>query len=277
MSAPLRLFHIAYSGETAAALPPGFELLDNLANPRPDWYEYAPVRRFLLEEPLDERTFYGFFSPKFTAKTGHTHADVAALVQRHGAAVDVLLFSAHANQIAFFLNVFEQGEFFHRGLLDAARGWLAAAGIGVDPAALVMDVRQIVYCNFFVARPAFWRRWLALGETLYALCEGTASPPRPELQRQLTTATDYRGAAQMKIFLMERIASLLLAIEPQWRSVAADPYAKGLWPNEALRRDPTDAIVSDALKLALRQQPQWSEYASAFGSLRRRILQGVAR
>jgi hypothetical protein len=272
MSAPLRLFHIAYSPATAASCPPGFELLDNLANPRPDWYEYGPVRRFLLREPLDPGTFYGFFSPKFQAKTGHTHADVAALVAAHGAAADVLLFSAHANQIAFFLNVFEQGEFFHRGLLDAARGWLGAAGLAVDPATLVMDARQIVYCNFFVARPAFWRRWLALGELLYAICEGEDSP----LRRQLTAATDYRGAAQMKIFLMERIASLLLAVEPHWRSAAADPYAKGLWPNDALRRDPTDAIVSDALKLAMREEPQWSEYAAAFAGIRRRILQGGA-
>ena len=31
-------------------LDPGFEVLDNLANERPDWYEYWPMRRFLLNE-----------------------------------------------------------------------------------------------------------------------------------------------------------------------------------------------------------------------------------
>ena len=37
-----------------------------------------------------------------------------------------------------------------------------------------------------------------------------------------------------------------------------------------LRADPTDAIVSDALKLALRQQG-WPEYANAFGHMRAKI------
>ncbi|MDE2372061.1 MAG: hypothetical protein KGN16_24035 [Burkholderiales bacterium] len=267
-SVAARLFQIAYSPASRAAVEPGFEVLDNLANERADWYEYAPVRRYLMQETLAEDAFYGFFSTKFGAKTGHRRADVDALIERHGAAADVLLFSAHPNQIAFFTNVFEQGEFFHPGLAAAAGDWLRAAGVAlpVPPQQLLMDVCQIVYCNFFVARPAFWRAWLALGETLWAICEG----PPGELRQRLTTPTSYAGGAQMKIFLMERMASLLLATQPRWRSVAADPYAHGLWPHESLRRDPTDAIVSDALKHAMRSQP-WPEYADAFGAVRRRI------
>ena len=73
---------------------------------------------------------------------------------------------------------------------------------------------------------------------------------------------------------MERIASLLLALQPQWRSVAADPYVNGLWPHESLKRDPTDAIVSDALKHALRSAG-WPEYSAAFGQVRQRVLGGT--
>ena len=267
---PLHLHQIAYSPDSLAAVEPGFAVLDNLANARPDWYEYAPVRQYLLTQPLIETAFYGFFSTKFSAKTGHTRATVDALVARHGHDADVLLLSAHPNQIAFFLNVFEQGEFFHPGLMAVTQQWLQAAGITINPATLLMDVKQTVFCNFFIARPAFWRQWLALGEHLYALCEGAPTP----LQQQLTAATSYRGAAQMKIFVMERIASLLLALQPQWRSVAADPYVNGLWPHESLKRDPTDAIVSDALKHALRSAG-WPEYSAAFGQVRQRVLGGT--
>ncbi len=267
----LHLHQIAYSPESLAAVEPGFEVLDNRANPRPDWYEYEPVRCFLLTQPLDEAAFYGFFSTKFGAKTGHTRATVDALLARHGHDADVLLFSAHPNQIAFFLNVFEQGEFFHPGLMNATRDWLHEVGLPIEPARLLMDVRQTVFCNFFIARPAFWRQWLALGERLWAVCEGPATP----LQQRLTAATDYRGAAQMKIFLMERLASLVLTLQPTWRSVAADPYANGLWPHESLKRDPSDAITSDALKHAM-QSCGWPEYASAFGHVRQRVLGGAA-
>jgi len=266
----VHLHQIAFSPESLAAVEPGYTVLDNLTNARPDWYEYAPVRQFLQTQPLDDAAFYGFFSTKFSAKTGHRRATVDALVARHGASADVLLFSAHPNQVAFFLNVFEQGEFFHPGLIAVTRDWLHSAGLAVDPAQLLMDVRQTVFCNFFIARPAFWRQWLALGEHLFAVCEGPSTP----LQQQLTGATSYRGAAQMKIFIMERIASLLLALQPQWRSIAADPYVNGLWPHESLNHDPTDAIVSDALKHALRSTG-WSEYSTAFGQVRKRVLGGA--
>lgn len=269
MESAVRLFQIAYSPATLAAVEPGFEVLDNLANPRPDWYEYWPVRQYLQQQALDEGAFYGFFSPKFRAKTGYGPADVRALAARHGAEADVLVFSAHPNQIAFFANVFEQGEYFHPGLMAATQQWLAAIGWPLPLPNLVMDVRQMVFCNFFVARPAFWRAWLALGERLFALCEGAPSP----LQQAMTDATSYRGGTQMKIFVMERIASLLLTVQP-WRSVAADPYVNGLWPNEALRRDPTDAIVADALKHAMRD-PAWPQFGAAFGGLRRKVLQGA--
>ena len=50
-------------------LDPGFDVLDNSTNERPDWYEYWPIRKFLLNGPLDEDAFYGFLSPKFRLKT----------------------------------------------------------------------------------------------------------------------------------------------------------------------------------------------------------------
>src|ERR1700687_1077814 len=34
-------------------LDPDFGVRDNSANERPDWFEYWPIRKFLLNEPLD--------------------------------------------------------------------------------------------------------------------------------------------------------------------------------------------------------------------------------
>jgi hypothetical protein len=267
MSAIARLYQVAYSEATFQHVMPGFQPLDNRANPRPDWFEFDPIRRFWLQPGgVDEDCFYGFFSPKFTDKTGHTADTIHRLLAQRGGQLDVLLLSPFPNQIAFFTNVFEQGDFFHRGLLGAAQRWLAA--VGLDPAltGAWMDVRQTVFSNYFVARPAFWRAWADLAERLWQVCEG---PPSP-LQAELTADTAYLQQAQLKVFLQERLASLLLVMQPQWRSAAADPYLHGRWPTEALRADPTDAIVSDALKYALRQQG-WPEYANAFGHMRAKI------
>src|SRR6202789_3222323 len=73
-------------------LDPGFAVLDNSANERPDWYEYWPIRRFLLNEALDENTFYGFLSPKFKLKTGLSAAAVREFILAEPA-VDVVLLS----------------------------------------------------------------------------------------------------------------------------------------------------------------------------------------
>lgn len=268
----MHLYQIAYSEATHAAIEPGYLLLDNRANPRPDWYEYWPMRQFLLNQALDEQAFYGFFSPKFGAKTGLKHADVVATVERAAArpgGVDVVLFSPQPDMGAFFLNVFEQGETFDPGLIDTYQAFLAHVGWAVNLRTLIMDSRQVVFSNYFVARPAFWRAWLQLNEALFAICEGPAS----ELQAALTKPTSYPGSAQRKVFLQERAASLLLTLQPQWRTCAANPFTMG-WSASRLREHPTEAVMSDALKLAFREHG-FPHYMQAFVALRERFLQAA--
>jgi hypothetical protein len=273
---PIHLHLIAYDEATRAAVAaagPGWAMLDNLANPRPDWYEYWPMRRCLLEQPLDDEAFYGFFSPRFGAKTGLDHAAVTRFVQTHAHEADVMLFSPQPDMGAFFLNVFEQGETFDAGLIDAYSAFLAHIGRVVPPLrSLVMDARQVVFSNYFVARPAFWREWLELNEALFALCESDSDSP---LKQALTKPTTYAGGAQRKVFLMERAASLLLATQPQWRSVPHDPFGFG-WSTSRLREHPHDAFASDALKRAWRDT-RWPEYMQAFAALRERFIAAPAR
>ncbi len=261
----VHLHQIAYSPATLAALQPGFLLLDNLDNPRPDWFEYWPIRRHLLQARLDDSAFYGFFSPKFSHKTGLTHAQVQRFVVDHAAQADVLLFSPQPDMGAFFLNVFEQGETFDPGLIDACERWLQSIGRPAPLRQLVMDSSQVVFSNYFVSRPAFWREWLAINEALFAACEGPASA----LQAALCHVTSYPGAAQRKVFLQERMASLLLATQPRWRSIAHNPFGMA-WSTARFREHPTDAYISDALKMAWRER-RYPQYLQAFIDVRERF------
>lgn len=280
MPTAVHLFQIAYSEATRAAIEPGYGVLDNQANPRPDWFEYWPIRRFLLDTTLDEAGFYGFFSPKFGSKTSLSHAQVQAFVQQAAAAdppADVVLFSPQPDMGAFFLNVFEQGEAFDPGLIAAYEALLAHAGRPVALGGLVMDSRQTVFSNYFVARPAFWREWLALNEALFAVCEAPAETAPIGLKAALchpTTYTGPNGPAERKVFLMERAASLLLATQPRWRSVAHNPFGMG-WSMSRFREHPTEAFISDALKIAYRDQ-RYPQYLQAFATVRERFRSGAA-
>jgi hypothetical protein len=242
-------------------LDPGFEVLDNSANERPDWYEYWPIRNFLLNEALDEDGFYGFLSPKFKLKTNLSAAEVREFVQGSDRATDVVLFSPSIHNSAFFLNVFEHGNAEHPGLLEVAKQFFARIHRPQPLEDLVSDSRNTVHSNYFVARPRFWRAWLAITEQLFAIAEA----PNDPLGIQLSTATIYRGSrtVQMKIFLMERVATWILITDRSLVARAHDPFVS----RSRIYKLPV-AIICDALKIAYTTQGR-QQYKDVFLLLRR--------
>jgi hypothetical protein len=224
-------------------LDPGFLVLDNTENARPDWFEYWPIRQFLLAKSLDENAFYGFLSPRFQSKTNLGAAAVEALARDAGEAVDVILLSPSIHNSAYFLNVFEHGESVHPGLLAIAKRFFERIGRSANFDELVCDSRNTVTSNYFLARPRFWREWFAITEALFAIAEA----PSDALGAELREPTTYRGGVdvQMKVFVVERIASWLLAVDSSHRALALDPFAA----RSRIYKLPV-AIVCDALKIA---------------------------
>jgi hypothetical protein len=242
-------------------LDPGFGVLDNSANERPDWYEYWPIRKFLLTEPLDEKAFYGFLSPKFKLKTNLSAADVLNFIQASAAQTDVVLFSPSIHNSAFYLNVFEHGNAEHPGLMRVAQDFFARIHYSQPLQSLISDSRNTVHSNYFIAKPRFWRAWLEITEQLFAIAE-TAQDP---LGIQLRTATQYRGRrdVQMKIFLMERVATWILLTDPSFAARARDAFVS----RSRIYKLPV-AIICDALKIAYATQGR-RQYLDVFLMLRR--------
>jgi len=248
------------------ALDPGFEVLDNSANERPDWFEYWPIRKFLLGEELDEQAYYGFLSPKFRLKTNMTAALVRDFIARADPTTDVFLFSPSIHNSAYFLNVFEHGDSEHPGLLGVAQRFFQRIDSGANVAQLVSDSRNTVHSNYFIARPRFWRAWLDINERMLAIAE-TADDP---LGRALRTPTAYRGGkdVQMKIFVMERVATWILSRDQSFKAEVRDPFAA----RARIYKLPL-AVVCDALKIAYVTQGR-GQYRDVFLLVRglRRVL-----
>jgi hypothetical protein len=242
-------------------LDPGFGVLDNSTNERPDWYEYWPIRKFLLTEPLDENAFYGFLSPKFKLKTNLSAADVVGFIGSSDAATDVVLFSPSIHNSAFYLNVFEHGNAEHPGLMQVAQDFFARRDHPQPLASLVSDSRNTVHSNYFIAKPRFWRAWLKITEQLFAIAEAAQDP----LGMQLRAPTQYRGKreVQMKIFLMERVATWILVTDRGFAARARDPFVA----RARIYKLPF-AIICDALKIAYTTQGR-QQYLEVFLMLRR--------
>jgi hypothetical protein len=237
-------------------LDPDFGVLDNSANERPDWFEYWPIRRFLLNEALDENAFYGFLSPKFRLKTSLSSAAVREFIVSADAAAEVILLSPSIHNSAYFLNVFEHGDAEHPGLKAVAKRLFERLELPSDLDSLVSDSRNTVHSNYFIAKPRFWRAWLAINEKLFAIAETPGDP----LGEALRAPTRYRGGfnVQMKIFVMERIATWLLTCDRSFASRVRDPFVA----RSRIYKLPV-AIVCDALKIAYATQGR-TQYRDVF-------------
>jgi hypothetical protein len=91
---------------------------------------------------------------------------------------------------------------------------------------------------------------------LFCLAEARAD----ELGRALTSTTSYRGRSevQMKIFIMERVATLILASDPSFIVRVRNPFVA----QKRIYKLPL-AIVCDALKIAYSTQG-FSQYKEVF-------------
>ena len=258
---------IFYSEQTRAANDHGFLALDNLANERPDWREYWPMRRHLLTTALDEDAYYGFFSPKFKAKTGLDAPAVLEFIRAQRGEPDVVLFSPFFDQSAFALNIFVQGSAQHPDIMQTFRacGAMVAPGLNLDT--LVMDSRNTVFCNYFAARPRFWREWLRVCEMLFAVAESGTGP----LAAALNADTRHDGAgAPVKVFVVERVASLILATQPHWKTRAYNPLVMP-FSNSRIARFPKELVQLDALKIALATHG-FAEQLQEFAELQQRVV-----
>lgn len=199
---------IYYNEETRVKVEPGFIPLDNMANPRPDWFEFWVIRNNLHQMHMMEDCFYGFLSPKFSAKTGLNSAQVNKILDGVGGDFDVVSFTAHPAELIVNINPFIQGERWHPGLLEACDAFVRVAGLDIDPKSVVTTLNNSVFSNYFVAKPAFWRDWLALADLLYECAED----PGGNIYGVLNRNVSYRLGARLdaKVFVQERLATILL-------------------------------------------------------------------
>src|SRR5450830_202115 len=266
----IHIHQIYYSEQTRRDNDSGFIGLDNLANERPDWREYWPIRSYLLTNSLNEDDYYGFFSPKFKAKTNLDAATVHEFVRTHADEADVFLFSPFFDQGAYHLNIFEQGAGQHQDIMTAFQGSVAMIAPAVDLATLVMDSRNIVFCNYIVAKPVFWKVWLENCELIFA----EAEKGKTALAISLNAGTNHDGGvAPNKVFAIERIASLLLSTQRSWKVKAYNPTLLP-YSNAPIAKYLCKLLQLDELKIA-RVSQEYSQFLSMFFQIRQSINEDI--
>lgn len=265
-----RIFQISYSPEIRAALDRGFEIIGDEKNPRPEWYEYWHIRNFLLSEKLDEKKFYGFFSPKFGEKTNLHSSDVFEFINKNKE-YDVILFSPYLDQIALFTNIIEQGCIAHPELKPVFKILGQKYFNGLDLDLMVNTSADTVFCNYFVAKAPFWHRWFLICEDIYASIENHGG----SLSELMAGNTRYKaGSAPIRTFAIERIATLILAFEKSWKvqNYSAHRTAVG---KMSVAKATNMLLALDALKSKYVHTGKF-EYISSYLQIRKSMLNGFS-
>lgn len=263
----IHIFQIYYSDATRQSLDPGFLPLDNMKNERPDWREYWPIRNYLLNHPLIEGDYYGFLSPAFGAKTRLSSTAVGDFVRMQAGRADVVLFSPFFDQSAFFLNQWEQGAMTHHAspVFEESLALIAPEFAMYDT---VTSSRDSVFCNYFVAKSAFWIEWFRRCERIFDCAERGDSA----LGRALSQEVHYvSNSTPSKVFIVERVACALLATQRHWSATAYDPTLLPLSHSPISSLGP-ELVALDALKIAFQLEPH-QKYKKAFFQLRARFAE----
>ena len=159
---------------------------------------------------LDDGSWYGFLSPQFQKKTGLTSEQVHRFLEFSGERGEVALILTGWDQVAYFLNPFEQSEIWHPGLTAIAQSVVSELGYDIDLSGLVTHSGNFTFSNYIIAKPDYWRDWLAIADRFFELVEHGSSP----LSRRLRQTTSYGSAANqapVKAFIQERLPALVMS------------------------------------------------------------------
>lgn len=261
------IYQIFYNEETKKTRDTGFLPLDNTENLRPDWREYWPIRNYLLNKSIDEDALYGFFSPKFKAKTGLSSDECFSFINSQCQDIDVVSFSPFFDVGAFFQNSFFQSLTQHPNSRFAIEGVLKILTPFQSIDDIVMHSGNNIFCNFFVAKPNFWKAWLENCELIWNECEKNISPIAKELN---AVAKGHDTPAAVKTFVIERIASLILATNRSYKIKAYNPFELP-FSNAGISKERSALIQMDALKIAYSEHKR-EEYLNLFKNIADLIL-----
>jgi len=264
------IFQIFYSQDTRLNLDPSFIPLENVGNMRSDWREYWPIRSYLLNNNLDENTLYGFFSPKFRDKTGLVAADCYKFIGNADSAIDVFSFSPFFDIAAWYQNSFFQAIQKHPNAVSIIEESIAILDPSITLEKLVMHSGNNIFCNYFVAKPKFWKVWLNKCEVIFNEAEMGLSPLGVGLN---LPAEGHHSNAPLKTFIIERAASLILASNDSWNVKAYNPLLLPLAPT-LISKELTGLIQLDALKIAYAQTKR-DEYLNLFINIRNLISKKI--
>jgi hypothetical protein len=207
-----RVFQIWYRHDQRSRLDPAFEPYDNSA-------ESSALLEFRVFVELSQRAdlqqipLWGALSWKFGQKTGLSGQDFLGRIA-HQPGYDAYYCNPHTDMEALYHNMWLQGETAHPNFLALCREVFDVAGL---PASLLVEIQpaeEFASCNYIVATPAFWKRYVGFVSRVLLAADRKLSPTaRDILYSPNADPGSAHGNASYIPFLVERLFAVFLRTE----------------------------------------------------------------
>ena len=211
------LYQICFEQNQISQVKSPMVAFDNTSNERPELREYHSFKKIIDNQHATE--LYGVFGPRAEEKLRYSGKEIYdEIVSNSGK--EFYLFNHARIQSVVFLNVWEQGEYFHPGIKKIMRYVLDKNGYDYTVIDSIMTEKQMCFCSYFVATKKAWIEYMQFVDDI----KSTLSALPDEL------ATIYHGSANyardsslgMFPFIIERLLSTYLKLNSY--NVHVKPY-----------------------------------------------------
>lgn len=212
----LHLYQIWYDAHSKPAKDSGLQPFDCRQNPEFLKRETAHLIRFYGEivASANDDAYFALLSPRFYEKTGLKPAQIIGFL-RNNVGYDVYLFNPYPMNVYYNLNVWQQGEHNHPGLLKLTNYLFSEAKVDFDVYAPHRNnIYNAVYCNYWVGSKQFYDQFISFLRHL----DNTIHKLPNDKQALFFNQATYRTQASFYPFVFERMLSTYLLMNSEIKS-----------------------------------------------------------
>lgn len=217
MTNSVRIHQIFYKDEQKPFLDAAFSPLDNGAH-NDETLEFGVFKRLYGDGSFEGAEYFGALSWRFTEKTGLTGQALIEIF-RSNPAVDMFYMNPYPRNEALHQTLWIHGETAHPGFLEVCTAFFEAAGLEPKDMYRFSHSSEFSACNYFVARPAFWKAYIPFVER--CLENADAGMPSKLCKRLHSAEGDWKGihkGATYVPFIIERLLPSFLK-SPEGRTL----------------------------------------------------------
>jgi len=204
-----KIFQICFEQSQISEVDPLLTPFDNTSNERPELREFHSFERIVNEGVADDLDAWGVFGPRWQSKMRFDALELHTAIKNNPGA-DVYIFN-HARVVnALTHNVWEQGEFWHKGIKRVTKKALESCGY--DSKVLdLSDVETTCYCSYFVATKQFWNDYISFIREIKTALESLTGEEADIYNGSANYARDAN--LNMFPFIVERLFTTFLHLK----------------------------------------------------------------